>query len=91
VSRFGGEGQNPYFVAVIGIALVLSPLLLSRLVAGAGHWLLGSPDFGMLGSLLIGSLPGIVISSSVAPRTSENLLRYLLAAVLVLVAWKLLG
>jgi len=61
------------------------------LVAGAGHWLLGSPDFGMLGSLLVGSLPGIVISSSIASRTSENLLRYLLAVVLVLVAWKLLG
>jgi hypothetical protein len=61
------------------------------LVAGAGHWLLGSPDFGMLGSLLIGSLPGIVIASSIAPRTSENVLRYLLAAVLLLVSWKLLG
>ena len=36
VSRFGGEGQNPYFVAAIGIALVLSPLLLSRLVGFAG-------------------------------------------------------
>ena len=36
VSRFGGEGQNPYFVVAIGIALVLSPLLLSRLVGFAG-------------------------------------------------------
>ncbi len=61
------------------------------LVAGAGHWLLGSPDLEMLGSLLIGSLPGIVIASSIAPRTSEHVLRYLLAAVLLLVAWKLLS
>lgn len=36
VSRFGGEGRNPYFVAAIGIALVLSPVLLSRLVGFAG-------------------------------------------------------
>jgi hypothetical protein len=61
------------------------------LVAGAGHWLLGSPDLAMLGSLLIGSLPGIVIASSIAPRASEDVLRHLLAAVLLLVAWRLLA
>lgn len=36
VSRFSGDGQNPYLVAALGIALVLSPLLLSRLVGFAG-------------------------------------------------------
>ncbi len=56
------------------------------LVSGAGHWLLGSVDMAMLGSLLVGSLPGIVIASNLAPRAPEPVLRYLLAAVLVLVA-----
>jgi hypothetical protein len=56
------------------------------LVSGAGHWLLGSVDVAMLGSLLVGSLPGIMIASNLAPRAPEPLLRYLLASVLVLVA-----
>jgi len=36
VSRFGLDGQNPYLVAAMGIALVLSPVLISRLVGLAG-------------------------------------------------------
>lgn len=59
-------------------------------VSGAGHWLLGSVDVAMLGSLLVGSLPGIIIASNLAPRTPEPLLRYLLAAVLALVALRLI-
>jgi uncharacterized protein len=59
------------------------------LVSGAGHWLLGTVDFSMLGSLLLGSLPGIVIASNLAPRWPESVLRYLLAAVLALVGARL--
>jgi hypothetical protein len=36
VSRFGTEQHNPYFVAAIGIAVVLSPVLLSRLLGFSG-------------------------------------------------------
>jgi hypothetical protein len=36
VSRLGWDGQNPYFVAAMGVAVVLSPVLLSRLVGFAG-------------------------------------------------------
>jgi hypothetical protein len=36
VSRLGWDGQNPYFVAAMGIAVVLSPVLLSRLVGFGG-------------------------------------------------------
>ena len=61
------------------------------LVAGAGHLLLGHIDFAMLGSLLVGSLPGITIASSIAPRLPEQALRYALAGVLVLVAVRLLA
>ena len=60
------------------------------LVAGAGHWMLGSVDFGLMASLLIGSLPGIILASHLAPRAPERVLRYLLAGVLILVAAKLL-
>ena len=33
------------------------------LVAGLGHWSLGNVDFSLLGSLLLGSIPGIILGS----------------------------
>jgi uncharacterized membrane protein YfcA len=59
------------------------------LVAGMGHWLLGSVDVAMLISLLIGSLPGIALGSHLTSRAPEALLRNLLAAILVLVGVRL--
>jgi uncharacterized membrane protein YfcA len=61
------------------------------LVAGFGHWLLGDINFMLLGSLLIGSLPGIIIGSQMAPRIPDPILRLVLASTLVLVGSKLLG
>jgi len=40
MNRFGTAAQNPYVIAAIGIAVVLSPLLISRLVGIAGGFLL---------------------------------------------------
>jgi hypothetical protein len=37
--RFGSTGQSPYLIAGIGIALLLSPLVLSRLLGFAGGFL----------------------------------------------------
>jgi uncharacterized membrane protein YfcA len=54
------------------------------LIAGMGHWMLGSINWSMLLSLLIGSLPGIAIGSHLSTRAPDKLLRYLLAAVLIL-------
>ena len=59
------------------------------LVAGIGHWALGSVDWALMGVLLIGSLPGIVIGSYCAVRVPETVLRLLLATILILVAGKL--
>jgi len=59
------------------------------LVAGIGHWMLGSIDWHLLGSLLAGSLPGIVIGSHVSVRVPDAVLRFTLAATLLLVAGKL--
>jgi hypothetical protein len=44
----------------------------------------------MLVSLLIGSIPGIALGSSLAPRLPERALRILLAIILVLVSLKLI-
>jgi uncharacterized protein len=59
------------------------------LVAGIGHWIMGSTDWQLLGVLLIGSLPGIAIGSYCAVRVPETALRLLLAAILFVVAGKL--
>jgi uncharacterized protein len=60
------------------------------LVAGAGHWALGSIDWSLLCSLLVGSLPGIALGSYVSVRLPDLALRLVLAAVLFLVAAQLI-
>jgi uncharacterized membrane protein YfcA len=59
------------------------------LVAGLGHAHLGTVDFGLLGSLLVGSLPGIAIGSALSARVPEGLLRSGLASMLVIIGGKL--
>jgi uncharacterized membrane protein YfcA len=59
------------------------------LVAGLGHWLLGSINLDLLIPLLLGSVPGIVLGSYTAARVPETALRLLLAGTLVIVATKL--
>ena len=59
------------------------------LIAGAGHWWLGSVDWRLLVSLLAGSIPGIAIGSHFASRVPEQVLRPLLAGTLALVGGKL--
>ncbi len=61
------------------------------LVAGFGHFLLGDIDWVLLTTLLLGSVPGIIIGSLLAPRLPERLLRALLSVVLLAVSFKLMG
>jgi uncharacterized membrane protein YfcA len=59
------------------------------LVAGIGHWATGAIDWHLMGVLLLGSLPGILIGSYFAHRVPETALRLVLAATLILVAGNL--
>ena len=59
------------------------------LIAGPGHWLMGSVDWSLLVSLLIGSLPGIAIGSHFAARVPDRVLRPVLAWTLAVVGGKL--
>ena len=56
------------------------------LIAGSGHWLMGSVDWHIIGSLLAGSLPGIFVGSYFAVRIPERALKLVLACVLFVVA-----
>jgi uncharacterized protein len=59
------------------------------LVAGLGHAAAGAVDWSLLLALLVGSLPGIWLGSSLSQRIPERVLRTALAAMLVLIGGKL--
>lgn len=60
------------------------------LVAGIGHWLIGSVDWPLYGSLIAGSIPGVILGSVMAARVSERWIRPVLAAILIVVGGRLL-
>lgn len=59
-------------------------------VAGVGHWMIGTVNWHIVGLLLAGSLPGIVLGSYMAVRVPETVLRVILACTLTLLSIKLL-
>jgi len=58
-------------------------------IAAFGHWWLGSINWELLVTLLLGSVPGITLGSLVSRSVPEKFLRGLLAATLTGVAAKL--
>jgi hypothetical protein len=60
------------------------------LIAGAGYWYLGSVDWELLCSLLVGSIPGIVVGSLASARIPDRVIRPILASILLVVGAKLI-
>lgn len=60
------------------------------LLAGLGYFWMGLVDFQLLGSLLIGSIPGIVLGSRLTKHVNAGFLRITLAIMLVFSGVKLL-
>lgn len=58
------------------------------MIAGLGHWFLGSVNVALLGSLLVGSIPGIIIGGQLTPKIPERFLRPVVAVTLLLVGAK---
>ena len=58
------------------------------LIGGLGHAALGTVDFGLLGALLLGSLPGIWLGSHLSSHVPERILRSLLATMLLIIGGK---
>lgn len=61
------------------------------LVAGLGHATLGTVDLTLLAALLIGSIPGVMLGSSLSRKLPERILRPTLATMLLLVGAKLVS
>ena len=60
------------------------------MLAGIGHYNLGNVDIKLLGALLIGSLPGVLIGSYLSDKFNEKTLRYILAIILMVVSFELI-
>ena len=60
------------------------------LVAGIGHATLGHVDWGLLGTLLIGSIPGIWIGAQLTRKMPDALVRTLLCVALVTAGLKVI-
>ncbi len=74
-------------VKVVGTDIVHAVPLTA--VAGMGHMALGTVDFTLLVSLLLGSLPGIYIGSHLSAKVPEKVLRPLLATMLLIIGARL--
>lgn len=59
------------------------------LVAGIGHASMGNLDLGLLGQLLLGSLPGIYMGSMLSGKVPDLFLRNAIAIMLFMVGYKL--
>lgn len=60
------------------------------LVAGIGHATLGHVDWGLLGALLVGSVPGIWIGAQLTRRMPDRIVRGLLCLALVTAGLKVI-
>jgi uncharacterized membrane protein YfcA len=74
---------------VVGTDVAHAALLLW--VAAAAHLVSGNIDFGLAGTILIGSLPGVWIGTNLATRVPRNALRAALGVVLLASALALLS
>ncbi|WP_205696611.1 sulfite exporter TauE/SafE family protein [Conexibacter sp. SYSU D00693] len=83
--------------ALIGLALILVFRLTPHRVvgtdvfhaaillwsAGLAHWVGGNVDFGLMGTILIGSLPGVLIGTALIDKVPAQVLRPALGCVLL--------
>jgi uncharacterized membrane protein YfcA len=75
-------------VAIVGTDLAYAIPL--TLLAGLGHLSLGNMDFGMLGYMLLGSLPGIYIGTRFGFSVPDRVLRPVLGCMLIFIGILLL-
>src|SRR5918911_3417698 len=73
---------------IVGTDIVHAMVL--SFITGLAHILHGNVDFALAGTLLLGSIPGVLIGSRMAPRLPGRPLTIILAAMLVFVGARLL-
>ena len=51
--------------------------------AGIAHWVGGNVDFLLAGTILVGSIPGVIVGTNLSVKAPQKFLRYALAVVLI--------
>ena len=51
--------------------------------AGIAHWIGGNIDFLLAGTILVGSIPGVIVGTNLSVKAPQKFLRYALAVVLI--------
>jgi len=59
------------------------------MLAGTGHLLLGNVDFHLLGSLLLGSIPGIVIGAFASTYAPDKIVRSAISIMLAVIGLRM--
>lgn len=75
-------------VVIVGTDIAHATVL--YLVTGIAHMASGNVDLGLVATLLLGSIPGVLIGSRVAPVLPGRPLKLILAVMLVFVGFRLL-
>jgi uncharacterized membrane protein YfcA len=66
---------------VVGTDVVHAAVLLWA--AGIAHWIGGNVDFLLAGTILVGSIPGVIVGTNLSVKAPQKFLRYALAVVLM--------
>lgn len=74
--------------AIVGTDIIHATVL--SLVTGVAHIASGNVDFGLAGTLLIGSIPGVLLGSWVSPWVPDRPLKIVLACMVTFVGLRLL-
>ena len=87
LGRAGLDAEPPMgWLRIVGTDIAHAVPLTA--VAGLGHLQMGTVDFVLLGSLLLGSLPGIYLGSHLSTKVPEKIMRPILASMLMLIGVK---
>ena len=78
----------PYLRSIQIVGTDLAHAVPLTLVGGLVHLSLGNVDYALLGALLLGSIPAIHIGTKIGSHLPENLLRNILAALLLALGLK---
>lgn len=77
------------FQQLVGSGVAFAAIIVP--IAAAGHWALGSIDFPMTLSLLVGSIPGVIIGSRLCGVLPDRVVRPATALVMALTAARMFG
>jgi uncharacterized membrane protein YfcA len=66
---------------VVGTDIFHAAILLWA--AGVAHWVGGNVDFLLAGTILVGSIPGVIVGTNLSVKAPQKFLRYALAVVLI--------